>query len=358
MDSHGGNIYKIAKEFNYKENEIIDFSSNINLLGVPKSIKKIIKTSLNNISSYPDPDYSNLTQAISDYHNINNEKIIIGNGATELIYLFMRTLSPNKTLIVSPTFSEYRSALDQMKPEIKYFELNEKDEFAVDLDILKEELKNNYDLIVMCNPNNPTSTFIEIDKIEEIINDAIDSNTTVLIDESFIEFINNSNLKSAILIGEKYKNIFILRSLTKFFGIPGLRLGYAVSFNEDIISGMKKNQEPWTVNILADLAGNVVLKDKKYIKKTMKLTSRERDYLYDNLQHIKWIKTFKPNANFILIKILNNLISSEIKTILLKNKILVRDAANFKFLNSKFIRLAIKDRASNRMLIKQLKRID
>jgi threonine-phosphate decarboxylase len=357
MELHGGNIYKIGKQFNIDKSDIIDFSSNINPLGISEILKKEIINNFGMLQSYPDPDYTDLRFAISEYNRTNAENILIGNGATELIFLFARSFKYRRALIVAPTFIEYAMALDHAGTKIDYFKLEEDEGFVLDIGHLKKILGKSYDLLVICNPNNPTSGFIDSEKIEEIIAAAKKSGTTVLLDESFIEFINLNLIASNTKAYARYGNLFILRSLTKFFAIPGLRLGYALAFNRDLRSKLKKNREPWTVNQIADLAGRVLLKDKAYIQNTYRFVNIERNFLYDNIAEIKWLKVYKPYANFLLLRILNNIKSSELKTELLKHNILIRDAANFKFLNNKFIRIAVKDRQSNELLVKQLRSI-
>jgi threonine-phosphate decarboxylase len=357
MELHGGNIYKIGKQFNIKKEDIIDFSSNINPLGISEILKNEIINNFGMLRNYPDPEYSDLRQAIAEYNRTDIENVLIGNGATELIFLFARSFKFKTALIVAPTFIEYAMALDQAGTKTDYFKLEEEDGFIPDISRLKKTLEKSYDLLVLCNPDNPTSGFIGSEKTEEIIAAAKKSGTMVMLDESFIEFVDQNLITSNTKAFCKFENLFILRSLTKFFAIPGLRLGYAIAFNKDIRSKIKKCREPWTVNIIADLAGRVLLKDKSYIENTAGLINEERRFLYDKISEIKWLKVYKPYANFLLLKILNGITSSELKTQLLKYNILIRDAANFKFLNNKFVRIAVKDRQSNELLLKQLRAI-
>lgn len=357
MDNHGGNIYKIAKQYNINRDEIIDFSSNINPLGMPASLKEKISAGLDMLQHYPDPDYTDLRESLADYHSLNIENIITGNGATELIYLFTKALKPGKALIVSPTFSEYHIALAGSGSKIDYFQLKEEDDFKIDIEALKMRLNNDYDLLIICNPNNPTGTFTETAALLKILEQSAANNIAVMIDESFIEFIENSGERSSIKFGKNFPDLFILRSLTKFYAIPGLRLGYSICFNKELASTMRKKQEPWSVNVLADLAGITLPDDTDYRNKTIEIISEEKEFLYRELKKIGWLKIFKGQANFLLAKILNGMPAAELRSRLIKNKILIRDASNFKFLDSKFIRLAIRDRESNKLLVKHLNEI-
>ena len=358
MEIHGGNIYKVGKEFNIEKDDIIDFSSNINPLGVPQILKDEIIKNIDILRNYPDPDYSDLRQVMAEYNGTDFENIIAGNGAIELIFLFARSLQFKNALIIAPAFVEYAMALSRAGTKIDYFRLAESEEFIPDISRLKKSLGKSYELLVLCNPNNPTSGFIELEKMLEIIAEAEKHGTTVLLDESFIEFISPDMVISNTNAFSICRNLFVLRSLTKFFAIPGVRLGYAIAFDSDLRSKINKMREPWTINQIADLAGRVLLKDKEYIENSTSLVNEERRYLYDDLSKLKWLKVFKPYANFLLVKILNTITSSQLKTELLKKKILIRDASNFKFLNDRFVRIAVKDRTNNELLVKTLQSFD
>ncbi len=354
MELHGGNIYKIGKELNISDEDIIDFSSNINPLGISEKLKKEMIANLDAVRNYPDPDYGDLRKSIAGYSGIDTGKILVGNGATELIFLFARALKFKRALIAAPAFIEYALALGRAGTKIDYFKLEEKEGFALNSDRLLKKFKRDVDLLVLCNPNNPTSGFISAEKIIEIISAARKCGTTVMLDESFIEFVGRDLVVRNTEAFRKFGNLYILRSLTKFFAIPGLRLGYALAFNKDMYAKIRKNQEPWTVNQVADLAGRVLLKDWEYIENTERIINEERKYLLDNLREIKWLAVYKPHANFLLLKILNDFTSSGLKKELLKHRLLIRDASNFKFLNNKFARIAVKDRRSNDLLLKRL----
>ncbi len=351
MELHGGNIYKIAKELNIKKEEIIDFSSNINPLGISEKLKNEIINTMHIVQSYPDPEYQDLKSVLAEYNNTDIDHIIVGNGATELIFLLARVLKPDTALIVSPSFAEYPIALNRAGTKINYFRLNKEDDFNLNLNTLKNELSKQYNLVIICNPNNPTSTYIKPDKIEEIISCTERYGTVIMLDESFIEFVDPDIICHTDNLYGKHKNAFILRSLTKYFAIPGLRLGYAVSYNPEHTSKLRKNQEPWTINVIAELAGNVLISDKEYIKKVFEYIEIERKFLSDGLKKISWIKAYNANANFFLLEILNDITSAGLKAELLNSGILIRDASNFKYLNNRFVRIAIKDRKSNKRLL-------
>jgi len=366
MDFHGGNIYRIFREKNIKE--ILDYSSNINPYGVPESLKRKITENIGILERYPDPDYVELREKLAKLNNVDISNITVGNGATESIFLFMKVLKPEKVLIVSPTFGEYERAVkawdgsEIRKIEIEYFELEEKDEFRLNIRKLKKKLKKKYDLLIICNPNNPTGKFLKMAETEEILRECNKYDTKLFIDEAFIEFLEDGLKESIVNSGENKKNLFVTRAFTKFFAIPGLRLGYGIYFDKNLEKKIAEKKEPWSVNNIAEMAGITVLDDIEYIEKTLKWITKEKKYMYEKLNEILGIKAYKTEVNFICVKIKDEQASKgmtvkKLRGKMLERGILIRDASNFKFLDERFFRLAIKDRKSNDRVIEALKKI-
>lgn len=364
-DFHGGNIYKIFREKNI--DKILDYSSNINPYGLPENLKKEIFEKLFVLERYPDPDYIELREKIAEKNNLNIENIIVGNGATEIIFLFMKILSPKKVLIVSPTFGEYEraikaSTLANDNLEINYFELKEAENFVLNIKNLETELENNYDLLILCNPNNPTGQFLKLKKLEEILKICEQKNTKLFVDEAFVEFVEDWENESIINSKEIKENLFVIRAFTKFFAIPGLRLGYGICFNKNLLKKMLEKKEPWSVNNIADLAGQTVLDDENYIQKTKEWIKDQKKYMYENLNKIEGLRAYKTEVNFILLKIEDNLLEKglDVKNLrkkMLEKGILIRDASNFIYLDKHYFRLAIKDKLNNEKVIESLSSI-
>ena len=360
MDFHGGNIYKIFREKNIKE--ILDYSSNINPYGIPESLKKKIVENTEILERYPDPDYVELREKIALLNKVDISNVIIGNGATEIIFLFMKVIKPEKVLIVSPTFGEYERALrasENKEIKIEYFELEEKDEFKLNIEKLKKELEKKYDLLVMCNPNNPTGKFMKLSETEEVLKKCNKYETKLFVDEAFIEFLEDGYKESIINTGENKRNLFVTRAFTKFFAIPGLRLGYGIFFNKNLEKEIAEKKEPWSVNNIAEMAGITLLEDKEYIEKTLKWITEEKKYMYEKLREINGIKPYETDVNFISVKINEDNYSAGLNVKKLREKmleqgILIRDASNFKYLDDRFFRLAIKDRENNDKVLRVL----
>ena len=385
MDFHGGNIYKVFREKNIKE--ILDYSSNINPYGIPDSLKKRITENLEILERYPDPDYIELRQKLAHLNKVDVPNIILGNGATEIIFLFMKVINPKKILIAAPTFGEYERAVKatervedssilgnsnkkkydeksfgKQKIEIEYFELKESDDFKLNIGNLKNELAKKYDLLIICNPNNPTGKFLKLSETEQILKECNKYNTKLFIDEAFIDFLEDGMKKSIINTKENKQNLFVTRAFTKFFAIPGLRLGYGIYFDKNLEKGISEKKEPWSVNNIAEIAGLTVLDDTEYIEKTLKWIKEEKIYMYEKLNEINGIKPYKTEVNFITVKIDEKLFSEGLNVKILREKmleqgILIRDASNFNFLDERFFRLAIKDRKNNDRVIETLKKI-
>ena len=385
MDFHGGNIYKIFREKNIKE--ILDYSSNINPYGIPESLKKRITENLEILERYPDPDYVELREKLAYLNKVDISNIILGNGATEIIFLFMKVINPKKILIAAPTFGEYERAVkatervenssilgnsnkkkdddnsyEKQKIEIEYFELNESDDFKLNIHNLKNELEKKYDLLIICNPNNPTGKFLKLSETEQILKECNKYNTKLFIDEAFIDFLKDGMKESIINTKENRYNLFVTRAFTKFFAIPGLRLGYGIYFDKNLEKEISEKKEPWSVNNIAEIAGLTVLDDTKYIEETLKWIEEEKIYMYEKLNKISGIKVYETEVNFIAGKIDEKLFSEGLNVKILREKmleqgILIRDASNFKFLDERFFRLAIKNRKNNNRIIKVLKDI-
>lgn len=350
MDLHGGNIYRLKRE---GKGELLDYSSNINPMGVPELFKKAVAENFNMLEKYPDPDYVELRENIGRYNKLSENEIIVGNGATEVLFLYMRALQPKKTVVVAPSFAEYRRALESINSEIIYYPMLEENNWQLDTEAFIKEIPQ-CDLVVICNPNNPTGSFISLSDIEKI-NIALEKRRIKLfIDEAFIEFIKGWEDITAVLL--KSKNIFIMRALTKFFAVPGVRLGYGITFDGEILEKMNQCKEPWSVNSFAELAGKTMLWDRKYIEDAEKWIEEEKKWFYNESCKIENIKTYPTNTNFILVKLLKYT-SHEVRERMIEKGVVVRDASNFQYLDEKYIRLAIKNRENNKIVLEALKEV-
>ncbi|MEI6856479.1 threonine-phosphate decarboxylase CobD [Psychrilyobacter sp.] len=347
MELHGGNIYKLKRE---KGIEVLDYSANINPLGLSDRLKEAVIENLSILEKYPDPDYLEMKKIIADYNGIGIDNIVVGNGATEIMFLYAKCLKPRKVLIISPTFAEYERALKSTDCDVEYFQLREDEEFILNIPRLKETLDETYDLLVVCNPNNPTGKFIKKDTLDDLAKFCLTKDTKILLDEAFIEFVEG-NLSESIL-EYRNENVFIVRALTKFFAIPGLRLGYGITFDSELKEKIESSREPWSVNAIAELATKVLLEDSEYIEKSENWIRKEKEYMYRELCNIEGIKPYKTESNFILVKLINGMEVEEFREKMISLGVLVRNASNFNYLDNSYFRLAIKDRENNRKVLR------
>lgn len=336
---HGSDLEKIEKIYGIRKEDIISFSANVNPLGISFRLRETLAKHLDAITSYPDREYTSLRKCIGAYIGADFNHILVGNGSTELISLFIQSKHPNKALIVGPTYSEYEREVSLGGGRCHYFSLAEENDFVLDIHALMEELNSNVDLLILCNPNNPTSSTVSRADMRQILDFCKRRDITVLVDETYVEFAENTEELTAIPLTEYYNNIIILRGISKFFAAPGLRLGYAVCGNRDLLKEIDKKKNPWTINSLAAIAGEIMFTDDEYIKETKKLISTERSRICSILQKNGKFKVYPSHANFVLVKILDDkLTSKDIFEAAIRKNMMIRDCSTFPFLNNKYFR--------------------
>jgi threonine-phosphate decarboxylase len=342
---HGGNIYKVSEETGIPVDRLVDFSASINPLGLSDNVRHAMESEMNNLVNYPDPDTEELRSRIAEYHNINGESIVCGNGSTELIYLIPRALKPRKVLIPCPTFSEYEKACRLNESGVMSYELREEDGFGIQTQQFIESMQG-CDMAFLCNPNNPTGSLLTSKEVLEIAGAARDEKCVLIVDEAFIDFTPE---ESVIHDVQANPYLVVMRSMTKFYAITGLRLGYGV-FHETLIEKIKEFKEPWTVNSLAQKAAIAALEDSAYAEESHGLFSKEKAYMEKSFQDMGMRFLFSA-ANYYLLKREN---AGTIVKELRGKGILVRDCSNFKGLGSAYIRVAVKSHEHNELLVKEL----
>ena len=342
---HGGNIYKIKRKYS---EEVIDFSANINPLGPPLKVKKTIKENIDRVLHYPDPESYDVAQKIAQYWGIEKDSILIGNGSVELIYLVIHAFKPKMVTIPIPTFSEYERAARIAGAKIQHVKLNEDENFTLTL----SEVKGG-DITFICNPNNPTGNLI-LEGSEELYKLPA---KIIVVDEAFMDFLSDERNHTLIWKAQKDERIIVLRTFTKFFAIPGLRIGYLVAHPE-IVRTLKQYQIPWSVNTLAQLSATSALTESRYIENTRSFIEKQRRFLMGEISKIDGLFPYLSVANFILIRIVDKGITSPYLTEkLIQKGILIRDCSNFRGLNEGFIRIAIRSHEENIKLIDSLKEV-
>ena len=348
---HGANVDNMAKKFGKNENDIIDFSSNVNP-HIISDFGKYVLEGLEKSRSYPDINYTNLRNNISDYIKVDSELIIPGNGATEIIYLLMKSIK-RRLAILNPTFSEYGRGAKLNNLEIIDFHLKEENNFSIDLDEIQKNM-DKFDSLFVCNPNNPNG---KVKDLNELLDLMIENDKLLIVDETFMEFVGEEEKYSLINKIEQTPNLFILKAVTKFFGMPGLRLGYGVTSNKQIIKNIYEYKEPWTINSFAENLSNYLFKDKEYINGSKDYYINERKFMLEELRKISRLKVYDTDTNFVLIKLDDDEANSLKLELFEKYNILIRDASNFIGLDKSYIRVAIKSHNDNKVLIESLRKI-
>jgi threonine-phosphate decarboxylase len=349
---HGSDLEKIEQQYGIKKEDITSFSANVNPLGVSFLLRETLASHIDAITSYPDREYTTLRKCISDYVAVNYNHIIVGNGSTELISLFIQIKNPKKALIVGPTYSEYEREISLNGGHCHYYPLKEEDNFILNSESLYKELKPDVDLLILCNPNNPTSSHITRNTMRNILDICRQREIFVMVDETYVEFVQNMDQVTSIPLTDYYNNIIILRGISKFFAAPGLRLGYAVCGNEDLIKEINQKKNPWTINSLAAIAGEIMFKDMDYMNATRALISSERKYICNRLADCKNVKFYEPTANFILCHIeKENITSMDLFEATIKKGLMIRDCSSFPFLNNKYFRFCFMSPEKNRELL-------
>jgi threonine-phosphate decarboxylase len=349
---HGGNVYAWAATLGIAPEEIIDFSASINPLGPPIAARRAYRKSYEEILRYPDPHGTDLGQALAQWHGLEPDEVLPGNGSTQLIYLACATRRPGKALIVGPAFSEYANALKLGGATISFFPLAAQNHFELDTERFLAEWTRGYDIAVLTNPNSATGTLIPREAMEKIVRAAHGNKTFLVIDEAFIDFVEQESVK---LLVRENPYVVVLRSLTKYFALPGLRLGYLLA-HARTAKQLAVHQEPWSVNGPAQKVALACVADKRFSMRTDRWLRREKSFLSDALNGLKAFRAYASAANFLLVKIeSDNAHASQLRSFLLRKKMLIRPCDSFLGLGPDYFRVSVRRRADNRRLVDALK---
>ncbi|MDD6038451.1 MAG: pyridoxal phosphate-dependent class II aminotransferase [bacterium] len=349
---HGSDLEKIEKIYGIRREDITSFSANVNPLGISPRLRETLAAHIDAITAYPDREYGSLRQCIGEYVGADMEQVIVGNGSTELISLIIQLEHPKKAMIIGPTYSEYEREIKLGGGTSLYYPLREADGFELQIDEFISKLNETIDLLVICNPNNPTSTCITNRKLRLILDACKEHGIFVMIDETYVEFAQNVNEITAVPLTKYYDNLIILRGTSKFFAAPGLRLGYAITGNRDLRKSLNTRQNPWSISSLAAIAGEIMFTDQAYIRQTRDLISSERTRIFEKLNAHPDYKVYEPSANFLLVKLLREDQTSEaLFDKAIRQNMMIRDCSTFPFLDDRFIRFCIMSPEMNDKLL-------
>jgi len=349
INGHGGNIFDKAKELGCLPMDILDMSSNVNPLGPIPGLMAHLHECLDQIIALPEAGAGGIIRAFSNHHDLDPEKVLAGNGTTQLIYTLPVALKIRQALILGPTYSDYADACHMHGVNFKFALADESTSFR---HVLDEVELNSCDTVFICNPNNPTGTLIPSDKIESFCREY--PHIRFIIDESYLPFVPEGKAKS--LIRSALPNIVVLNSMSKIFRIPGIRIGFVMA-DRNIIKNISHYMLPWSVNTLAQAAVRYLMSHdldvSNFIENTRNYLAEERQLMMSALQSASGIRLFPSVTSFILAK-LERLTAETVSHRLLKYRILIRDCSNFQGLSGQFIRISLKTRDVNQKLIERL----
>lgn len=350
---HGGAIFATALRMGVPASALTDFSASINPLGLPALARDAINRALDSLVHYPDAGHQEFKEALARYHGLPASRLVVANGSTELIYQLPTALSGTRALIAAPCFSEYELALTRQKWDVHHFLLKPLDGFSLDLARLEAQLAEGYDAFYLCNPGNPSGTLYPPRLVAQVSELCSAAKTFFVLDEAFMDFCEEASAKHVVT---RNSDALVLRSMTKFFGIPGLRLGYAMA-SDGLCGRLDALGVPWNVNTLALAAGTASLQDQAYNRQTCLFIEEERRFLSDLLASFPQLRVYPSSANFLLVEIVGGMTARALAERLLPELIIIRDCANFYGLTPHFFRIAVRTRAENERLVACLKKI-
>lgn len=357
-EPHGADIYTAAKKSGIEKDKIIDFSSNINPLGMPDSVKEAAINSIYSSHKYPDINSRELICGISKAEGVPAEWIFPSNGAAEAIYRIVQYLKSLKSsacfngLVTAPSFSEYENALKASGAKVVYYNLMEEQNFEIS-DGIKDCINREIKIVFLCNPNNPTGQLTDKETMEGIIRHCKYTGTIAVIDECFLDFTENKQELSSVNLLGKYDNLVVLKAFTKIYAMPGIRLGYCMCSDKGLIGGLKSSGPPWNVSSIAQCAGIAALDEKEYVAKSIVYVKEQRNYLKEELKKLN-VKVYDSYANYILFRLRENI---DLKEELLKRYILIRSCSNYKNLDESYYRIAVRTERENQLFIKAMKEL-
>lgn len=349
-NSHGGNIYKKAKELGIDETQILDYSANISPLGLPEHIREAIIAAIDGTINYPDPECTELRSAIGIQDGVDPECISCGNGGADMLYRLAFGLKPQKVLLPVPAFVEYEEAMTAAGAQMVYYPMDE--QLLIGEDFI-DRITPDIDLIIICNPNNPTGLLTRRDMIIQVLKKAREMQCMVMIDECFLEICREEADYTVKPFIREYENLMILKSFTKLYAIPGVRLGYLLSGNPNIIEKVNRAGQAWSVSYIAQCAGVAALGHPEYKGAVIETVENELYFMKKELEKLP-IKLYDGKANYLFFRTPG---MTDLDKRLEPYGIMIRNCSNYVNLGDDYWRVAVKAHEDNLRLIEALKEI-
>ena len=342
MHKHGGDIYR--------NQGLVDYSANINFLGMPERVRQAAKDAIDASVCYPDPECEALKEAIAKKENVPKEWIFCGNGAADVIFSFVLALKPKEALLPVPSFYEYRQALESVDCHLREVMLREEADFCLQ-DTFTEQIQEDTDVVVLCNPNNPTGQLIDQSLSEQIADRCAKTGTYLLMDECFHDFLEDGKQHTLVPKQAQNDRIFVLKAFTKMYGMAGLRLGYGICSDTDLIRRMEQVSQPWNVSVPAQAAGIAATKEKEFVHKSRTLMEEQKKVLLAGLRDAG-LKVYGFAANYIFFQA-----EPEFEADMRTFGFMIRNCGNYDGLRDGFFRIAVRGEADNQAFLKALRKI-
>lgn len=336
---HGGDIYHHPKA--------MDFSTNVNPYGPPKGVMDEIKKSIWKIKTYPDPDCRDLRKALGEKLEIPENRIILGNGSADLMFALCQAIKPQKALIPLPSFLEYQRALLAADCKVMTYKTRKEEGFSLGKDFV-DAIGKGIDMVFLCNPNNPTGNMIEHNLLIDILKKCQETDTYLVVDECFNEFISGAKKHTLLPLVEKNEKLLIIKAFTKLYGIPGIRLGYIITGDETIPGKIRKVTQPWSISVLAQEAGLAALKEDAFVAESLSNIEKEKRRMIIAMSKAGYL-IYESAANFIFFEG-----QEDLAEICLERGILIRDCSSFAGLDQGYFRVCVRTRWENEKLLKVL----
>ena len=332
---HGGNLTHLTNISGLPADKILDFSANINPMGLPDWLRPVVSSALESIIHYPDPESSNLVAATTERYKCSPDQVLVGNGSSEILHLLPRALGKPRALIPAPSYSDYFSACEAAGLDVEILFLDENSDFVPDIKRLESSLRGD-ELVFVCSPNNPTGLLVDTEALRQLANR--NPSTFFVVDEAFGDFVEGFD---SITLNRP-RNVLVLLSLTKIFSVPGLRLGCAIC-EPEIVASVKLIQPTWSVNSIAQAVGSVALRDRDYVERSRRLVNTQRQILEERLRAMDGLTIYPGRANFLLVRIdRQDMDAIALSNRMLTDGIAIRVCDNFHGLDKRFFRVAVK----------------
>ena len=342
MHKHGGDVYS-------NEN-LIDYSANINFLGMPESVRLAAKEAVDFSEHYPDVECRKLKAAIGEKDGISPEYLFCGNGAADVIYALVLATMPERALLPVPSFHEYAQALHSVRCRVETYEMREKDGFSLREDFIAR-ITSGVDMVFLCNPNNPTGELIKPDFLRRILRRCVQTNTLLVVDECFIDFIEEPETYTLLSLVEQSEQLFILKAFTKMYAMPGLRLGYGICSNGALLDKMERVSQPWRVSVPAQAAGVAAAKETVFAEESRREILKQKKKMTDAMADMGY-QLYGSCANFIFFEGERHL-EEQMKA----RGFLIRNCSNYQGLHLGFYRIAVRSFEENEAFLKALREV-